>query len=92
MPNYVVRRNGDSDPDRMWVYAVDEWDAREQIASTLQVDAHNSKAYECREEQDFKVPLDMILHESGEWTEVALPLMLRSNANDGGCGPQTSDD
>lgn len=73
MPNFYVWPMGQADEDSFWVYAVDDLDAREQIASTLRVDARCDKTFGCEQDNRFKVPLNMILHSTGEWTEVPSP-------------------
>lgn len=88
MPNYVLCEIGSSEAENIWVYALDEWDAREQIATTLQLDAHNSDAFLCRVDARFKLPLRMILHASGEWTEVATPQQLRMVRKDDPYNPE----
>lgn len=82
MPNFHVSAKGEIDHDSFWVYAIDDFDAREQIASTLCVNAHDEDDYDCVEDGRFRMPLNLILHNSGEWTEVATPRQLRCPAED----------
>ncbi|WP_158808790.1 hypothetical protein [Beijerinckia sp. L45] len=86
MPNFHVWPMGQTDHDSFWVYAIDDFDAREQIAATLRLNAHDEDEYGCVEDNRFKMPLNLILHDSGEWTEVATPQQLRCSgkAKDGG--------
>jgi hypothetical protein len=90
MPNFYVWPKALADDDRFWVYAIDDFDAREQIASTLCVNAHDENLYDCVEDSRFKMPLNLILHNSGEWTEVATPKQLRDTAirSNGGQNPE----
>jgi hypothetical protein len=70
MPNYIVWPKAVSDARCHWVYAVDEWDAREQVGTTLHVDAHDKKSFGCQIDARFKTPLSIVLHSSGDWTKV----------------------
>jgi hypothetical protein len=88
MPNFFVHPTTQAKDDGFWVYGVDEWDARNQIAHTLRLDAHNESVFSCREDTRFKVPLNLILHATGEWTEVATPAQLRCSEFDGSDGPE----
>jgi hypothetical protein len=73
MPNFHVWSMGQTEDHRFWIYAIDDFDARDQIASTLRVNAHCEETFGCEQDDRFKVPLNMILHSTGEWTEVPAP-------------------
>ena len=71
MPNFFVWPRARTNADGFWVYALDAFDARDQIQLTLKIDTHDEQSYGCKEDDRFKVPLNLILQTSGEWMEVA---------------------
>jgi hypothetical protein len=71
MPTFALRPRGTSDEDSFWVYAIDDWDARAQIASSLGIAAHDETLFGCEEDNRFKPPLNVIVHSTGELTGVA---------------------
>jgi hypothetical protein len=73
MPTFHVWPVGQSDCDSFWIYAVDELDARDQIASTLRIASLDETLFGAGEVTRFIMPLNKILHSSGEWTQVPLP-------------------
>ncbi|WP_158811396.1 hypothetical protein [Beijerinckia sp. L45] len=85
MPNFYVWPMGQANEDSFWIYALDDFDARDQIASTLSVDAHCEKTFGCEQDDRFKVPLNMILHSTGEWTQVPDPRGCCDRAGNEGC-------
>ena len=90
MPNFYVWPTGPTQDDSFWIYAVDDVDARDQIASTLSVDARCERAFGCQQDDRFKVPLNMILHSTGEWTEVPKPSEYCDRTDEQGCcGPES---
>ena len=78
MPTFFVWPLGHEEEDRFWVYAIDDWDARAQVASTLGIEAHDETAYGCREDNRFTSPLNVIIHANGERTEVPEPPQIRA--------------
>lgn len=90
MPTFLICPVDDMDCDSFWVYALDDFDAREQIARTLRVDASDEGRFEASEVTLFKMPLNIILHSSGEWTQVPAPkeVLCFSDDNGGGENPE----
>jgi hypothetical protein len=83
MPTFYVWPRCETEHDSFWIYAIDDFDARQQIASTLKIDSNNEDIFGCDEDHRFKMPLNKILHNSGEWTEVPPPVSLEREADDG---------
>ena len=77
MPTFALQPTDTADHDRFWVYAIDDWDARSQIAAALGIDAHDETRFCCDEDNRFRPPLNVIVHSSGELTGVPDP--TRSN-------------
>lgn len=73
LPTFRIWAAHRTDGTTLWVYAIDEFDARQQIASTLRLDAHDEFKFHCSEDDRFKMPLNKILHSNGEWMEVPPP-------------------
>ncbi|WP_158811018.1 hypothetical protein [Beijerinckia sp. L45] len=73
MPTFAVWPLDAADTDSFWVYAIDDWDARAQVSTTLGIDAHNEARYACDEDNRFRPPLNVIVHSGGELTGVAEP-------------------
>jgi hypothetical protein len=61
-----------------WVYALDEWDARDQITRALCIDANDETLFVVIEIVGLSMPLDLIRHSTGEWTTVPVPKMAMS--------------
>jgi hypothetical protein len=76
MPNFYVWPTGRPGDDSFWVYAIDDFDARDQISTTLHLRAHCEESFGCEVDSRFKLPLNKILHSTGEWTEVPVPASL----------------
>jgi hypothetical protein len=57
MPTFRIwNRTHTPDADMVWVYAIDEWDARNQIADTLCLDAHDEIAFACEQDDSVAAP------------------------------------
>ncbi|WP_158807898.1 hypothetical protein [Beijerinckia sp. L45] len=82
MPNFYLWPKPPARGDSYWVYGIDAWDARDQIATTLGLAARDDEAFGCHEDDRFKAPLNTIVHDTGEWTEVSVPHQLRSVSGD----------
>jgi hypothetical protein len=80
MPTYRVWHLGpDGDDETVWVYAVDDWDAREQVAATLGLAAHDAATFGCEEDGRMVMPLNLIVHKNGELFEIAKPASIRDD-------------
>ena len=86
MPTFFVWPLSHEKEDRFWVYAIDDWDARAQVASTLGIDAHDESTFGCKEDDRFSAPLNVIVHANGERTEVPEPPQIRERLNVGCSG------
>ncbi|WP_158808196.1 hypothetical protein [Beijerinckia sp. L45] len=64
------------DYETFWVYAIDEWDARDQIARTLKLDVHNERRFDCAEAPNLRLELDVIVHRDGTRTGIVRPPSL----------------
>jgi hypothetical protein len=73
MPTYNLYREAAGTDECWWVYALDEWDARDQIERTLGIDAQNAALYECNEDVGLTVPLHVIVGGNGKKTNVRGP-------------------
>jgi hypothetical protein len=73
MPSYRVFHNTNDFGESWWVYAVDEWDARDQIARTFGIDAQNRIRYQCREDASVRPELNIIIDAQGRLTPTKLP-------------------
>lgn len=73
MPAFELWALDRDNGDRLRVYAIDEWDARDQVTSALGVPAQDEAMYACAEKDGFKPPLNVIVHANGEQTPVPEP-------------------
>jgi hypothetical protein len=84
MPTYALwPLDAAADDDRFWVYAIDDWDARAQVAASLGLDAHDETRFGCNEDNRFRPPLNVIVHSSGELTGVQDPTQSGQACDDG---------
>jgi hypothetical protein len=62
-----------SDEPTFWVYALDEWDAWDQVTRALGLTATDERLFNVMEMPGLTMPLDLIRHSTGEWTNVPAP-------------------
>jgi hypothetical protein len=73
MPTFNLYRETSGVEECWWVYAVDEWDARDQIERTLGFNAHCRISYQCNEDVGMRAPLNVIIDSNGRNTSVKGP-------------------
>jgi hypothetical protein len=78
MPTFYVWPIEPGDQESFWVYAIDDWDARSQIATALGIEANDEASYGCAEDNRFTPPLNIIVHSCGELTGVRDPTRPRA--------------
>ncbi|WP_158807911.1 hypothetical protein [Beijerinckia sp. L45] len=76
MPTYIFKGRPDDVKQTWWIYAIDDWDARDQIARTLRIQAHDETLYTCKIDYTRRLPLDVILDCDGNATAVKRPMQL----------------
>jgi hypothetical protein len=84
MPNFYVWSRDNCGEDAFWVYAIDDWDARNQVSEALALPTHDAFLFGCKEDNRFKTPLDVIIHATGERTQVPAPAFLAAD-----CAPSS---
>lgn len=73
MPAFFLWNVERKDDEYYWVYGVDEWDARDQIARTLGLNVESESAYGCIETSDLIPDLGVIVHKDGTKTHIPDP-------------------
>jgi hypothetical protein len=73
MPAFFVWNIERKDEEHYWVYGVDEWDARDQIARSLRMDVVTTDAYGCVETRDFIPDLGVVVLADGSSTPIPDP-------------------